>query len=162
MHFNDYPLWLNLAIFAVAAAVTWLVGTRLAVYADLIAERTGLGKAFIGLVLLAVATSLPELSTTIAAVRLGSYSMAISNIFGSNAIDVSLVFLADTLYRQGPILQAVDRSSMFVALAGIVLTCVYLVGLIERRDRVVLRMGLDSAAVLGLYAGTLVVLYFTR
>jgi cation:H+ antiporter len=42
--FRSYPVWLNLGIFALAAGVTWLVGTRLSAYADVIAERTGLGR----------------------------------------------------------------------------------------------------------------------
>jgi cation:H+ antiporter len=110
----------------------------------------------------AISTSLPEVSTTIAAVRFGSYSLAVSNIFGSNAIDITLLFLADMLYRQGPILEAVDRSSMFAAAVGVVVTVVYLIGLIERADRTIWRLGIDSAAVLSMYLGSLVVLYLLR
>jgi hypothetical protein len=48
--FGAYSIWLNLAIFGVAAAVVWWVGTRLSPIADLIADRTRLGKAFVGLI----------------------------------------------------------------------------------------------------------------
>jgi cation:H+ antiporter len=58
--FSTYPIWLNLVVVAGAGAVIWFAGTRLAEDADVIADRTGLGQAFVGLVLLAVATSLPE------------------------------------------------------------------------------------------------------
>jgi len=102
------------------------------------------------------------MSTTIAAVRLGAYSMAISNIFGTNALLVALIFLGDLFYRQGPILESVGRPSLFAAAMGIVATSVYLVGLIERRNKTYLGMGLDSIAVLLLYLVTLFVLFLLR
>lgn len=141
--------------FAAAAAVILVAGWAMTIVGDALARQTGLGGGFVGFALLATATSLPELSTTIRAVRLGAYSMAFTNIFGSSAFVLALVLLADVLYREGPILAAVDRSAMFAAAAGIVVTAVYVMGLIERRDRQVLRLGLDSAAVLVLYVVTL-------
>ncbi|MGI5837866.1 MAG: sodium:calcium antiporter, partial [Chloroflexota bacterium] len=111
---------------------------------------------------LASAAALPEMSTTIAAVRLGSYSLAFSNIFGANAQLVALLFIGDLFYRQGPILDAVGTHSIFVASMGILVTAVYLVGLIGRRRQKFLGMGLDSAAVLLLYVVTLTVLYMLR
>ena len=62
----------------------------------------GAGTRFIGVTLLAGATSLPELTTSITAVRIGAYTMAISNIFGSNLIMLVLVFPADVLFRSSP------------------------------------------------------------
>ncbi len=79
-----------------------LAGMVLARVAEALAEQTGLGTSFIGGTLLAASTSLPELSTTIMAVRLGNYQMAVSNIFGSNSIMIALPFLADIFYREGP------------------------------------------------------------
>jgi cation:H+ antiporter len=149
-------------VFAALGLVILVAGVVIAQVAEALAEQTGLGAGFVGATLLATAGSLPELSTTIAAVRIGSYAMAVSNIFGSNAMDATLVGLADVFYREGPILQAVDRSSTFMAAVAIILTCVYLVGMIERRDRVIWRMGLDSALVLPLYLGALGILYFLR
>jgi cation:H+ antiporter len=151
-----------LALFAGGSAILLVAGSVVARVADALAGQTGLGASFVGATLVAISTSLPEVSTTIAAVRLGSYSMAVSNIFGSNAFDTALLFPADVLYREGPILAAVDRSATFAAAAGIAVTAVYLVGLIERKNLAVLRMGVDSVAVLGLYGGSLVVLYLLR
>ena len=65
-----------------------------------LSEQTGLGASFIGATLLASSTSLPELSTTITAVRIGSYDMAVANIFGSNLIMVALILPADVAYRR--------------------------------------------------------------
>jgi cation:H+ antiporter len=83
--------------------------------ADVLAQQTGLGSAFLGATLLAGATSLPELSTTTAATRNGRDSMAISNVFGSNAFDVSLLFLAELLYRGGTIIEHGGETVVFVA-----------------------------------------------
>jgi cation:H+ antiporter len=124
-----------------------------------LAQQTGLGHAFLGATLLALATSLPEVSTTTAAARHGRYSMAMSNVFGSNAFDVSLLFLADLLYREGAIMAHVGGSVVFVAAIGAVMTCIYLWGLMERENRSILGVGWDSAAVLLVYGGGMVVLY---
>ncbi len=149
-------------LFVLSAVVLFIVGVVLAEVGEALGAQTGLGGGFVGATLLAFASSLPELSTTVAAVRIGAYSMAISNIFGSNAYLLALVFVADLFYRQGPVLHAVGRSAVFLAAIGIITTCVYLVGLIERRNRVILGMGIDSLAVLIIYLLSLVVLYIIR
>ncbi len=146
-------------LFGGASVVIFAAGVFLAQVGEVLATQTGLGASFVGATLLAVAAALPELSTTTAAVRFGAYSLAFSNIFGTNAQLVALLFLGDLFYRQGPILEAVGRSSVFAASMGILVTSVYLVGLIGRRRRAFLGMGLDSAVVLAFYIVTLAVLY---
>ena len=148
--------------FGINSAAIFFAGMILAQVGDALAVQTGLGASFLGATLLAFASALPEMSSTISAVRLGAYSMAISNIFGTNALLVALLFLSDLFYRQGPVLDAVGPSAIFAAAMGIVATSVYLVGLIERRNRPFLGMGIDSAVVLVLYAGTLAMLYALR
>jgi cation:H+ antiporter len=150
-------LWL---LFAGASLVVLVGGWIATKAADVLAQQTGLGHAFLGATLLAVATSLPEVSTTVAASRHGRYSMAMSNIFGSNAFDVSLLFLADLLYREGAIMAHVQGSVVFVAAIGAVMTCIYLWGLMERENRSILGVGWDSAAALLVYGGGMAVLYY--
>lgn len=130
--------------------------------AEVLAEQTGLGPAFLGATLLATATSLPEVSTTIAAVRNGRHTVAISNVFGSNAFDVTLLVLAEVLYREGTILENVESSAVFVAAVGTILTCIYLWGLMERENRTIARLGLDSVAATFVYLGAMAVLYSMR
>jgi len=149
-------------LFAAGGTVILIAGVTVAQVSDALAQQTGLGASFVGATLVAMSTSLPELSTTIAAARLGAYSMAISNIFGSNALMVGLLFVSDVFYREGPILEAVDPSAIFAAASGVVVTSVYLIGLIERRNQAVGRLGLDSLTVLFVYAGTVLVLYTLR
>jgi cation:H+ antiporter len=130
--------------------------------ADSFAEQTGLGASFVGAALLPISTSLPELSTVLAAVRLRSYGLAVSEIFGTNLFDVAIVFWIDAVYQGGPVLNEVGKFSTFGALLGIFLTMLYLAGLIERRDRTILRMGIDSLVVLVAYPGGLILLYQFR
>jgi cation:H+ antiporter len=147
--------------FALGAIVILVAGYVVARVSDALAEQTGLGSTFVGAVLLAVATSLPEISTTAKAVRLGAYSLAISNIFGSNAFNASLLFPADLLYRPAPILEAAGDSVIFLAGLAIFATCAHLWGILERKNQTVLGMGVGSAVVLLIYIGGMAVLYFS-
>lgn len=150
-------VWLR---FCGASLAVLVAGWTVAQSADVLAKQTGLGDAFLGATLLALATSLPEVSTTVAASRNGHYSMAISNIFGSNGFCVALLFLAELLYHGGTILAQVQQSVVFVTAIGAILTGIYLFGMLERQDRTVLGIGWDSAAVVVVYIGGMAVLYF--
>lgn len=137
-------------------------GFVLAQSGDAIATQTGIGASFVGAVLVGGATSLPEVSTVLAAVRIRRYEMAVSDIFGTNLFDVMLLFVADLVYTGRPILGVVGPFALVAALLGIALTTVYLAGLIERKNRAVARMGLDSAGVILAYGAGLLLLYRLR
>ena len=148
--------------FAIGTVVILGTGALLALLGDTLAGQSGLGSSFIGITLLATATSLPEVSATIASARIGRLDMAVSNIFGSNAFMLALLVVADLAYRRGAILTAIDKPSLFAAAAGIFVTAVYLAGMMERRDRTIFGMGIDSLAVIGVYVASLVILYVIR
>ena len=148
---------------AVAACFAILLfGLLLVIFAERIADQSGLGAGFVGVTLLAGATSLPELSTSIAAVRIGAYTMAISNIFGSNLIMLVLVFPADILFRAGPILQDTSRTVSLALSFGLAVTAIYLTGLIVRRKPRLGKFGIDSILVLAMFLGSLAAYYFAR
>jgi cation:H+ antiporter len=147
---------------ATSGLVILAAGWALARTGDALGEQTGLGASFVGVALVAASTSLPELSTTLGAVRRGRPQMAVSNILGTNCLELALFFLADLVYRGGPILAGVDRSALFAGAAGMMMTCLFLLGLLERRNRTLLRMGLDSIAVLVVYIVAIVGLYWLR
>jgi cation:H+ antiporter len=152
-------VWIYFALCCAGVLVTgWLVAST----GEALAEQTGLGSSFVGATLVALATSLPEVSTTYSAVRMGAYSMAVGNIFGTNCLTVALFPLADLCLRGGPIFDVLDPTAAFLAMLGIVVTCAYLWGILERRDRTILGMGQDSAAVLVIYVGGMAVYYFIR
>jgi len=147
---------------ALACAAVLMLGVGLVLSADVIAVQSDLGSGFVGVSLLAMATSLPELTTTITAVRMGAYTLAISNVFGSNLIMLGLVFPADLLFTRGPILRDAGASISLAIALGIAVTVVYLVGFILRRKRRVGRLGVDSLAVFILYGLGLALLYVVR
>jgi cation:H+ antiporter len=147
-------------LFSAGALIILIGGYLLVRTGDAIAMQTGIGSTLIGAVLVAIGTSLPEISTTAMAIRLGAHGMAISNIFGSNAFCLALLFVGDLAYREGPVLAATARSDLFLTGLGMLVTCAYLWGMLERRERTFLGMGIASFAVLLLYFGGLVVLYY--
>ena len=143
----------------ISSLVILLAGIALALSANSIAENTHLGSSFVGITLLAAATSMPELSTTIAAARIGAYTMAISNIMGSNLIMLALIFPADIAYRSGPILSEVGPGAQFSLVVGILVTGIYAAGLLMRRTPRLFNAGLDSWLVIFAYVTMLIVLY---
>jgi cation:H+ antiporter len=149
-------------LIAIAAIAILIAGVTLAQTGTALAEQTGLGMSFFGAVFLAMTTSLPEISMTTVLARRGQYEMAISGIFGTNLFNVTIIVLVDALHPGGPVLPEVGRPASVGALIGIVLTSIFLVGLIERRNRAFMRMGYDSIAVLIAYAAGLVVLYSVK
>lgn len=147
---------------ALAGLLILAAGFLLSRSGDAIALQSGLGRSFVGAVLLSLATSLPELSTAVGAMRLQQYEMAIADILGTNLFNVMLIFLVDAVYVGPPVLNEVGSFSLLAALLGIALTTLHLIGLIERRNRTIARMGVDSLAILATYAGGLFLLYQLR
>lgn len=146
----------KLAVWTTATAGVILVaGTVLTLSAEGIAGATGVSTGIMGLTLLAAATSLPEFSTALTAARMRRAELAIGDILGGNMFNTVLILQVDALDGGGLALRQVEPSSITAALLAVLLTTLYLIGLVERRDRAVLRMGLDSIAVLVVYvAGT--------
>jgi cation:H+ antiporter len=117
--------------FLVCAAVIVVAGSFLSMFADAIAELTGLGRLVIGSVLLAGATSLPELSVDISAIRQGNPDLAVGDLLGSSLMNMLLLALLDLFTRsRGKML---SRQSAAHALSGSVaaaLTAVVGIGLL--------------------------------
>ncbi|HZW17027.1 MAG TPA: sodium:calcium antiporter [Brevundimonas sp.] len=149
-------LWLSVVglgavIFAAGALLSWS--------GDAIAVQSGLGQSFVGFLLVGFSTSLPEVTTIVVAYRLGRYEMAVGDIFGTNIFNTGLLLLADAAHRGEPVLNLAGPFEAVAALLGALMTCVFLLGLLERRDRTILRMGYDSAAVIVLFLAGAVLLY---
>jgi cation:H+ antiporter len=156
------PPALLIAKTAASALVILSAGYLLATVGDVIARQSGLGASFVGVTLMAFATALPEASTVFSSMYRGLYTMAISDILGSNIINVMLLFGIDAITPGGPVLSRVGDFSAIGALLGLAVTGLFLMGLAERTDRTILRMGVDSAAVLAVYAGGMVLLYHMK
>jgi cation:H+ antiporter len=139
------------AIFLVAAVVTLAGGVGLEQSGEQIAGHIGMTGVIFGATILAAATALPELSTGLASVKLEDYQLAVSDIFGGNAFLPVLFLLANLLSGRAVLPQAHD-SDIYLTALGMLLTTIYIAGLIFRPRRQVLWMGLDSAAVTLTYA----------
>lgn len=149
--------------FVVASAIVLVAGLTVVLTSESIAATTGLGTSFVGFTLVALVTSLPELSTTVAAARRGRSETAVANIFGSNALNAALLVLVMVLAPGFSIFGEVHTSASFAAGLAIILTSIYVLSMLERRDWSIARMGWGSILVLSLgIAGMGGMYLFTR
>jgi cation:H+ antiporter len=137
-------------VFAVAAVLTLAAGYFLEQSGDALAGHIGLTGVLFGSTVLAAATSLPELSTGITSVKMGDAQLAISDIFGGNAF-LPVLFLVASLIGGTAVIPQAHDTDIYLTGLGILLTVVYIFGLIFRPRRRIARMGPDSLAVLVLY-----------
>ena len=151
-----------LADFAVNAALVTAAGAVIAYTTGNIVEETGVSKTVAGAVLSGVATSLPERVTTVAAVRRGALTLAVSDIVGGNFFDVLFVFAADIVYLRGSLYHAigVGTREAFLTVLAIMLNVVLLLGLLYRQRSGPANIGFESVLMLVLYVGGLLVLAF--
>ncbi len=118
-------------VFLGCSTAIVLAGTRLAAYGDAIGRRTGLGQGWIGLLLLATVTSIPELTTTMTGAWLGTPNIAVGNAFGSNLFNVVIIaFLDILLLRRGTILSRVRQHHVASGVLAVLLTAVAMLGII--------------------------------
>jgi cation:H+ antiporter len=139
------------ALFVAACAVTLVAGVALEVTGNALADRAGMNGVIFGATVLAAATALPEISSGIAAMRLGDHALAVGDIFGGNAFQVCLFLLAD-LVAGAPVLPTAGRLNSWLAALGVALSAVYAIGVVARPQRCHLRLGPDSILAIVLFA----------
>ncbi len=102
--------------FIVCAAIVVVAGIKLSKYGDAIAEKTSLAGAWVGLLLLAGITSMPELITGVSSVAfVGLPDQAIGVVLGSNLFNLLIIAVLDILHRPGPLLAAASRNHLLSA-----------------------------------------------
>jgi cation:H+ antiporter len=138
-------------IFLGGCGATLVAGVLLELTGNELANRAHMNGVIFGATVLALATGLPEISTGIAAVRLGDHQLVMSDIFGGNAFQVCLFLLADIVAGR-PVLPSVGRANSWLAGVGIVLTAVYGGAVVLRPQRRFARLGGDSITVVLLFA----------
>ncbi|MCV0403278.1 MAG: hypothetical protein K5924_06165 [Chloroflexi bacterium] len=154
------PLRRNALVFGGAGLVVLLAAPLMALSAHAIADELGVAQTFVGVTLLALATSLPELATSLAAIRIGAYDLAVGNLFGSNALNTTVVFAADAATTSGPILAAVSTSQAMVAGLGALLLMSIALGGVVHGERTRFQRGEpDAILLLGAYFVMLWVLW---
>lgn len=132
-------------------AVILAAGGMLSLSADGIAEQAGMSSGMVGFLLVAFATSLPELSSVTAAVRARRYELAVGDIFGTNLFNLMLLLVVDLLSPGEPVLAAAGTFEVLGALVALMMTGAFVIGLLERRDRTLFRMGYDAVAALMIF-----------
>ena len=138
-------------IFAAACAVILTCGVGLELAGNTLADRAGVNGVIFGATVLALATALPEISSGIAAVRLGDNALALGDIFGGNAFQLCLFLLAD-LVAGSPVLPQAGDLNAWLASLGVGLTAIYAMGVIIRPLRCFGRLGPDSILALVVFA----------
>jgi cation:H+ antiporter len=141
--------------FAALALTTVAAGYLVARAGLALVEQAGISATVVGTFATSVATSLPELVTSIAAVRAGALTLAVGGIVGGNAFDLLFIAAADVAYRQGSIYAALTGADLFVLGWTMVLVGILAAGLVRRQRR---GIGFEGVGVLaGYVAGLLVV-----
>jgi cation:H+ antiporter len=137
--------------FALVGAIVFLVASRLANHADAIASATGLGRVWIGSLLLAASTSLPELLTDVNAAALGAVDIGVGDLFGSTLSNMLMLAVLDIAYARRRILHQVALDHTLVAALAIVLTTIATAAVSLGGFVSLGIVGLDTALILGLY-----------
>lgn len=144
--------WLH---FLMATTVIVFAGYWLARYGDVIGEKTGLGGTWIGLVVVATVTSLPELVTGLSAVTIGDLpDIAAGDVFGSCVFNLLLIAVLDFLHRQSPMYREASSGHILAGAFSVMLIGLVVFSLLAR----------DAAALpighIGIYTPAIIVLYF--
>jgi len=138
-------------VFTAAAVATLVAGAAAEESGTAAANHVGLSGVLFGATVLAAATSLPELSTGLTSVKQGDYKLAFGDIFGGNAF-LPVLFLLAVVVSGKAVLPNAHASDIYLTGLGGLLTIVYIAGLLFRPAKEHARLGIDSIAVLALYA----------
>jgi cation:H+ antiporter len=144
---------LLLVRFAILATILAVTGFVTATSGVAIADMAGISQSMVGAYFTAVATSIPELVTTIAAVRRGALTLAMGGIVGGNMFDTLFIATSDIAYREGSLYHAVSDMPYFLTALSILMTGVLILGMLRRERRGIANIGFESALILILYLG---------
>lgn len=141
---------LAIIVFSVCAILTLIAGVFLEQSSEALADRYHISNVIFGATILAAVTSLPEISTGIASAKLKDYQMAVSDIIGGNAF-LPVLLLMGSLISGQTIMKTIGTFDVYLTALGIILTAVYMIGLIIKSKRQYFNMGYDSIAILIIY-----------
>jgi len=162
LQYAEIPLRTAVLHYAVAAALVVGAALWLPRLGAELARQTGLGEAFVGSLLIAATTSLPEIVVSLAAVRIGAIDLGIGNVLGSNLFNLLILGLDDIFYRKGPLLSAVEPSHVIAVLAVVTMNGLFLVGLTYRVMTKRFAVSWDTGAMAAVYATAITLGYLFR
>lgn len=159
-HYDRISRTRTYATFAVAALIVVVAGVWLGSIADRIAAETGLGRSFVGAFFLGISTSLPEIASSLAAVRMGAIDLAIGNVLGSNLFNVMLLAIYDVFDGPQNLWASMSNANALALVIAIMMTAVAIISLMYRASpKTPWRMNCDGVALLGMYGVSLILLY---
>jgi cation:H+ antiporter len=147
-------LWLAIVVFVVSSAVLVRAGSSLAGYADQISDRTKMSRLFVGTLLLAFATSLPELVTEVTAASAGAPDLALGDLFGSSMANMAILASIDLLYR-GRVWPSVELGHARVAAVAMALTAMVALSIFTRTTLGIAWVGITPIAIAILYVASI-------
>jgi cation:H+ antiporter len=146
------------AEFAGLAAITAGAGYGVSQFGIALSRQTGLSETTVGGLFTAISTSLPELVTSIAAVRAGALNLAVGGVIGGNAFDTLFLAFADIAYRDGSLYHQFNSQHLFVVALAILMTGTLLLGMLRREASGFAGIGFESVSILALYTAGVAVL----
>src|SRR3990172_3028453 len=138
-------------IFLASSAAIVVEAIKLAQYGEVIAVRTRLGGMFVGALLLASATSLPELVTAVSSIQQSVPNLAAGNFFGSNMFNMLLLAVLDIVGRQARILRRVAFTHALTAALGVSMIGLIVFFMLANMSWQIGPIGVDSLTVMLVY-----------
>ena len=126
-------------------------GYAIAVSGIAIADSTSLSEGLVGSIFTAVATSLPELIVTLAAVRQKALTLAIGNIIGGNSFDVLFIAFADIAFQEGSILHHITHEQTYLVCLTMIMVSILIMGLLHRQRKGIANIGWESLMIILVY-----------
>ena len=123
-------------VFLLSALAVSVSASALTISADAIAKETGISASFVGVLAVAIVTTLPELTVGITSIRIGAPEMAVAGLYGSNALNIAILAVADIVYVEGSLFGSLDQSHV---IAGGFAVLLMGIGLLQVRLRRTIR-----------------------
>jgi cation:H+ antiporter len=141
-------------LFAFFALVIIVAALFLPDVISRIGEQTGMSQTFLGSSLLAISTSLPEVTVSIAAARIGAFDMAVANVLGSNLFNVAILAVEDIFYQKGSLLTHSSVNHVLSALATVICSAAAALAVTFRAEKKQLPITWDNLAITLIYLAT--------
>lgn len=138
-------------VFLASAVAVVLLGMQLARYGDALAALTGWGRLFVGSILVALATSLPELSNNITAVRIDNPALALGDVLGSNMLNILILAMVALVFGGKRFLQRVSPEQGYLILLAAALSILAMIFAIVKNEAQIWQIGVSSLLILGAY-----------
>jgi cation:H+ antiporter len=155
-------LGVTIALFVLNALLIVGAASYLPSIGEEIGRITGWGQSFIGSSFIAIATSLPEITVSVAAARMGAFDMAVANLLGSNLFNLVILALTDFCYVKAPLLRDCSPANALPALAAMISMAIVIIGLTYRSEKKILFLAGDAIGVIVVYVLANIILFMAN